>query len=234
MTLDIEVISFDLDNTLYDYEHSFKIAINELFDFVIEKYPGLKKRELQSVYKELKLQAIEFGFRANKTSNEYRRERFRLLIENFNIKDEELLDALVNIYSMAFERDLKLYPDVKTVLDILYKKYKLGLISEGPADMQRNTLKILGLDEYFHFTFFSSEVGLIKSEGTLFNYALNQIVYAPNKLIHIGDSQLRDIKGAKKAGLKVVWLNRVQEHPLDGIPGPDFEISNLNELLEIL
>ncbi len=33
MTLDIEVISFDLDNTLYDYEYSFKIAINEIFNF---------------------------------------------------------------------------------------------------------------------------------------------------------------------------------------------------------
>ncbi len=233
MTFNAEVISFDLDNTLYDYEYSFNIAINDVFDLIIEKYPQLTKPELESNYNELKAQAIEFGFRAKKTANEYRKERFKLLLENFNVDDQELLGTLVEIYSNAFERNLKLYPEVKTVLTQISEKYRLCLISEGPEDMQRNTLEILDLEKYFTYTFFSSCTGCVKIDGSLFEYALKNIKCAPERVIHIGDSQLRDIIGAKHAGLKVVWLNRTKEQLLADKPQADYQISDLEEILDL-
>ena len=49
----------------------------------------------------------------------------------------------------------------------------------------------------------------------------------------IGDSLDRDIKGAKDSGIKSVWLNRNSD-PGTGSIEPDFEISSLQDILDII
>ena len=50
----------------------------------------------------------------------------------------------------------------------------------------------------------------------------------------MGDRQFEDVKGAGGVGMGTVWVNRSGD-PLDAdLPTPDYQITNLLELPEIL
>lgn len=231
---DVELISFDLDNTLYDYENVYRIAINEVFKLLIAEHPKLDLEELNSTYQYLKLQAEKLAFRENKTSLEYRKERLGALLMKFDIQEPDLLDKIVQVYSDNFKKNLRSFPDVQEVLEYLFDRYNLSVISEGPADMQDKTLKILELKKYYKYEFYSSETGLIKKDGSLFEFALKTTGVKSEHVIHIGDSQARDINGAKLVGMNVIWLNPGGLSLQSDILKPDFQITSLGALLEIL
>ncbi len=55
-----------------------------------------------------------------------------------------------------------------------------------------------------------------------------------DRVFLVGDSQISDILGGKTFGIKVVWLNRSEEILKENIPQPDYQISNLLQLLDII
>ena len=88
--------------------------------------------------------------------------------------------------------------------------------------------------KYFEYEFYSSETGLIKKDGTLFEHAIKTTGIKPEHVVHIGDSQARDITGGKLVGMKVIWLNPGGLGLQSEIPKPEYQISSLSELIEIL
>ena len=53
-------------------------------------------------------------------------------------------------------------------------------------------------------------------------------------MLHVGDSDVDDVKGARAAGVRVAWLNRTGRARRADAPAPDFEIRDLTELLRLL
>jgi FMN phosphatase YigB (HAD superfamily) len=80
----------------------------------------------------------------------------------------------------------------------------------------------------------SETVRAYKPHPRMFETALEQLKLAPHEVLHVGDSQVDDLQGAKGAGLRVAWLNRRGRSRLPGIPAPDFEIRDLTELPQLL
>ena len=60
----------------------------------------------------------------------------------------------------------------------------------------------------------------------IFLYAVNKLGFGPNKVIFVGDSVKRDYEGAKKTGLKPLFINRTGE-AFDGVNA----ITSLTEVL---
>ena len=56
--------------------------------------------------------------------------------------------------------------------------------------------------------FVSSEIGLKKSDGKLFDYIIKKLNIERKKIVHIGDNFKSDYINAKKSGLKAYWLKR--------------------------
>jgi 2-haloalkanoic acid dehalogenase type II len=80
----------------------------------------------------------------------------------------------------------------------------------------------------------SEAVQAYKPHARMFEAALQRLKLAPHEVLHVGDSQVDDVGGAKAAGLRVAWLNRRGRARLPGIPAPDFEIRDLTELPQLL
>ena len=53
-------------------------------------------------------------------------------------------------------------------------------------------------------------------------------------MLHVGDSEVDDVKGAKEAGLSVAWVNRDGRRRRADVPAPDFEIRDLRQLTPLL
>jgi 2-haloalkanoic acid dehalogenase type II len=80
----------------------------------------------------------------------------------------------------------------------------------------------------------SEAVRAYKPHRRMFEAALERLKLAPHEVLHVGDSQVDDLQGARAAGLRVAWLNRRSRPRLPGIPAPDVEIRDLTELPRLL
>ena len=73
-----------------------------------------------------------------------------------------------------------------------------------------------------------------KPHPLLFQRALDQLGLRADNVLHVGDSEIDDVQGAKAAGLPVAWVNRDGRPRRPDVPPPDFEIRDLKELPAIL
>jgi 2-haloalkanoic acid dehalogenase type II len=84
------------------------------------------------------------------------------------------------------------------------------------------------------FILISETVRAYKPDGLVFQRALEQLGLPPHEVLHVGDSEVDDVKGAKDAGLQVAWVNRDGRSRRPDVPPPDFEIPDLTGLPRLL
>ena len=119
------------------------------------------------------------------------------------------------------------------VLELRRIGHRLGLITNGPADVQRAKLAATGLGAWFDAVVISGEVGVGKPDPHIFARALAALDASPQTAIMVGDNLERDVVGARAAGMRGVWLNRSGRSRPAGIV-PDLEIATLTELPAVL
>ena len=129
------------------------------------------------------------------------------------------------------------YTDVIETLSYLSNKgYKLGIIANqslGTADRLKNW----GLLDYFDKVVASAEVGVSKPDKAIFEIAFMVANCKPEESMMVGDRLDNDIIPAKSVGMKTVWIRKGLSQYQDPVLGKniaDYQIDNLNELLNIL
>ena len=65
--------------------------------------------------------------------------------------------------------------------------------------------------------FTSEDAKSYKPREELFKLALKSTGLSPDEVIHIGDSVSSDVKGAKKVGIRALWLNRFGKSIPEGV-----------------
>jgi putative hydrolase of the HAD superfamily len=97
---------------------------------------------------------------------------------------------------------------------------------EGWLDLLLAHLK---LDRFFHSLVVSGRIGVEKPDRRFFEQALRQAGVAASEAVHVGDSYLADIEGARQADIDAIWLNT------GGAPARDCpSITDLAQLPELL
>jgi len=122
------------------------------------------------------------------------------------------------------------YPDTKPTLDGLTgRDIEVGLISNA-TDLARKVLRRLDMEKYFDPIIISSEIGHRKPEREAFDIALNEAGAAPSRALYIGDKFAVDIKGANRAGMNTVLVDRGNVFPDE----PCVRIPDLSALMTFL
>ena len=124
---------------------------------------------------------------------------------------------------------VELYPEALTVLNAL-GRVRSAIVSN--ADQEHLTAWNVTLP--VEFILISEAVRAYKPHPLMFQSALRRLGLQPHEVLHVGDSDVDDVKGAKAAGLRVVWVNRDGRSRHPDVPPPDFEIPDLNGLLALL
>ncbi len=148
--------------------------------------------------------------------------------------DEALLDQLVRTITEAFEKhtNWQLYPDVKPTLEAFQAKgYHLGVISDwnialGPL------LRQFDLTQYFDCLVISAVARHAKPSPKLYDMALERANAIPDYTVHIGDSYIHDVLGARAVGITPILLDRAEtltENKVDCLL-----VHSLYELLDLL
>ena len=123
-----------------------------------------------------------------------------------------------------------IYADVEPALQRLGEwGLTLGALSNGNADINQ-----VGLGAWFDFSLNALSGGAPKPAVKMFLRAAQLAGCAPAQIVHVGDDLDSDIAGAAGAGMITVWLNRSGSEGSTQVPIPNFEISTLTELPELI
>ena len=103
-------------------------------------------------------------------------------------------------------RGYRLFPEALDVLgDLRSAGWRLGIVTNGPPDLQRDKVRTTGIEEYVDVVVVSGEVGVGKPDRVIFEVALGNLGVAPSAAVMVGDSVERDMKGAHRHGMRTVW-----------------------------
>jgi 2-haloalkanoic acid dehalogenase type II len=124
------------------------------------------------------------------------------------------------------------YPETVEALASIRQLRRTALLSNADDNFLRPNLELFGID--FEQVLSSEEARCYKPQPGLFLQMLGRIGVTPGECLYVGDRQLEDVKGAGSVGMGTVWVNRIGE-PLDpDLPSPDYQVSSLLELAELL
>ena len=219
----VKAIIFDLDNTLIDFTKMKKEATEAAIEAMIDA--GLK------IEKKKALRMINRLY--EKYGIEYQKVFDKLLWKIVGKVDKKILAAGVVAYRKVKEGYVEPYPNViPTLIELIRRGYKLGIISDAPAFQAWSRLAGMKLMHFFDFVIAFEETKRRKPNQLPFKLAVKKLKLKPNEIMMVGDDPRRDIAGAKKIGMVTVLAKYGQI--FKARVKPDFEINDISELLKIL
>ena len=113
---------------------------------------------------------------------------------------------------------------------------KIGLISNTgmtPGTTFRTYLGSMGMLDFFDALTFSDEVKLSKPSGEIFRITLDSLGVSTDEVVHVGDHIKNDVVGAKRCGIKTVWITGFSERedPDDPATEPDETVDSLGAVV---
>lgn len=192
----IKAIIFDLDDTLYPEKEFIESGFWAVGKYLASKYK-LPRINLYNI--------LETDFkRGNRGKN------FNLLLDRVNLPRKEL-KQLISIYRNHKPR-IKLHKDAAEILTyfIKDKRMKLGLISDGIVNTQKNKLRTLKLNTVFDVIVLSDVFGkkYRKPNAKPFEVILKKMKVKPEEAIYVADNPQKDFIGAKRLGIFTIRIKR--------------------------
>ncbi len=223
-----KIILMDLDNTIIDFNECARHSIMDIFadlgfhydENVFETFIT----ENVKIWKRLELGEIDKPYlRAN---------RWNIILGKLGIKYDG------TIIEERFENGVAkgAYPVeyAYELLEYLYKKYDIYVVSNGFRFVQESRVKIGRYDKYFKELFLSEDIGIQKPDIRFFDYCYEKIGCPPKEdLILIGDSLSADITGGNNFGIDTIWFNKNNDSPSE-IVKPTYTVNKLKEIENIL
>ena len=160
-----------------------------------------------------------------------RQKRFNDPLLSFRIQNNQLAQNISEKYLSIAPYKTNLIPFAKELLDNIYTKYEMIIITNGFEDVQKIKMEQTGLNKYFKKIISSDTCGYKKPEPSIFKLALNNLNGTRKESLMIGDSYHSDIWGAMQFGIDQAYLNPAyQKHKYQ----PTYSIRCLSELSVLL
>lgn len=231
MPTPVKLITFDLDHTLWDPDNALHLGENESYAWLAKQHPAFGEQFPPDAFIDLRVQLREQFPELRHRVSEIRRVAFRNALQQTGMSK----DAAHNLAEQAFDvfwqarQQVNIFADTPALLQQLSQRYVLGAISNGNA-----CLNAVGLADYFRFHFAAEDFSAGKPAPDMFFAALERAGVAPHEALHIGDHPVDDMQGAQAAGLKTLWVNFAgTPWPLTS-PAPDFTVTTLPGILDLL
>jgi putative hydrolase of the HAD superfamily len=234
---DVEVVLFDLDDTLHDDTYAYQSAAEEVAREVAAEH-GIDALALKAAYV-----AEAEGFWMRLTADDLkvrlasiRASMWQAALASVGAGDDPALaQRSAERYNAYRSKYYALFPGATDLLRSLRARgKKLGLVTNGLSETHREKIALLRLGEFFDAVFLSDEVGMVKPDPLLFAHACRTLGSSPARSAMVGDRYDRDISGALEAGLFTVWLNVRNETLPAGVKPPDATCGTIAEVGRIL
>lgn len=223
-----EILLFDVDDTLLDFD----LAENAALDRMFKEENIVVTSEMIARYKEINESMWRAFERGEVTKNTLHNTRFSIALKEFGIEvDGTYFESLFQKYL----REAHHYVDgAYEVIAQLANHYHLYVVSNGVTVTQNKRLVDANLAQYFKGIFISEQTGYQKPMPDFFDYVFERIDnFDKEKALIIGDSLTSDIKGGIQSGIDTCWFNIRNVENTSGIK-PHYEIKKLQDLHDLL
>jgi HAD superfamily hydrolase (TIGR01549 family) len=222
------LILFDLDDTLCDYASARIVRLRTAFSLALDSTEPAQALDLD----DLIAQSLEI--------HPHGTDHFTELFRRNGINADEA-ECAAEIASEWYRTNrfhsLTLFADaVETLKAVrgLPPPRTIGLITNGPTDVQRAKIDLFDIEQLVDFVLISEEFGACKPDPSIFVEALRLGNAKPDEAVFIGDSPEHDIAGAQAAAIRSIWMNRTDRRWPTELTPPDFEARDLTEVRALL
>lgn len=225
--MSIRIIGFDLDDTLWAIEPVIRRANQTLFDWLDTRYPRITRGHTPD-----SLHAVCLAYMGERPAQKHDLTALRkAFLRHLGAQAEYVEDFAEEAFAVfyAARNAVELFPEVEEVLALLARDYTLVALSNGNACIEQT-----GIARHFRLAVNSAQVGAGKPDPRMFQHALEQLGESPEVMLHVGDHPEHDVLGARRAGVRPIWLNRGGAVWPSEIPPPAVEIQDLRGMLQFL
>ncbi|MCL4430426.1 MAG: HAD family hydrolase [Chloroflexi bacterium] len=160
-------------------------------------------------------------------------EALKSLGYNCNVSSP-LVAAATGEFCEEFMKYVHIDQNAKAMLNMLYGKYKLGIISNfAIPECVQKLLRGSNLAELFDVVVVSAAVNKRKPSPEIFQSTLRALGVSASETVFVGDTIDADIEGPKAVGMKAIYIER-REQKASGKFCPDQTIKSLSELPVVL
>ena len=205
------------------YESLFQNGVNVTFSVFNSAY--FKARDALYDKANLGMEEPHFNLRIANA--------LRILGYEFDVTSRVVKGASL-AFCEEFMRYVRIDEHARIVLEKLYGKYKLGIVSNfAIPECVPKLLNRERLAEFFSVVIVSGAVNKRKPSSEIFQKALEDLGVDAENAMFIGDTVDADIQGPQNIGMKTVYIERRPQKEIERIH-PDYEIKSLNQLLEVI
>ncbi|TGD73892.1 HAD family hydrolase [Mangrovimicrobium sediminis] len=222
----IRVITFDLDNTLWDVDPALRRAEEAQRQWLLQHRPGaIEAYDHEGLWRfKQDLWRRHPGLLHNVSAMRQQMLLELQLAAGFPHHEAEAGAAQAFAVFLEERHRVELYEEALDVLQALAGRYTIGALTNGNADIFKTDA-----GEYFDFAFLAEEVGVSKPAPDMFLAAIEVAGVEAGEIVHVGDNPEHDIRGARDMGMHTVWINS-QGEEWPGGARADREIVNLDQL----
>lgn len=222
--MNVKVIVFDLDDTLYNEIEYVKSGFSEVSKFFADKY-DLNEEDFFDIMME--------------NLNRYGRGKvFDNALSHFNISNRSNIKKSISIYRTHIP-NIKLPQESKSVIEH-YKTLDtpMYIITDGNKTVQYNKVKALNIEKDFSKVFITHRYGIRFSKPSPYCFEkiskIEKVSY--EDIVYIGDNINKDFIGIKPLGIRTIRIKNgmFKDTVLSQKHHAEVDIGNLSEIRNIL
>lgn len=226
----IEAVVLDLDDTLWPIAPVINRAENALARWIALRAPAVAAQWDVNTLKLLRASLVAANPSLRNDVMGLRRGTIAAAFADAGAPAEQAEEAFA--FFRAERQKVEFYPDALPALERLRKRYRLGVISNGFADVHS-----IGIGAHFDAVVSAHEVGISKPDPRIFGACVERMGIAPAAMLYAGDDPANDVVAPQAAGFRAAWINRAGHAWPDDMPPPAAQapvFSHLGELADWL
>ncbi len=225
-------VLFDLDNTLYDYDHSHAKALAEV-RLKLGRNVGMAPARFDALYDEAR-KSIKADLKDNASAHS-RLLYFQRMIEMTGLRSDVVMALdCEQTYWRTFLSAASLFPGVEETMRLIRSVgVQMAIVTDLTAQIQFRKIVYFGLESIVDHIVTSEEAGADKPSRRIFDLARRKLNLQDGASIWmIGDDVKKDCEGAK-THLGAATLLRRAAASSGSSPGVDAEFERFDEVIAL-
>ena len=154
---------------------------------------------------------------------------------SLGLRNLAVAHALGDAFTHTRSERMHFFPGAReTLLELRARGHRLALLTNGGALPQREKIERFALAPLFEAILVEGELGFGKPDPRVFERALRVLDAAPHEALMTGNDLRSDVFGARRAGIRAVWVDHASEGVPESAPArPDRVVRAITELLQL-
>lgn len=219
-------LCFDCDDTLYDLQEPFNRSVKQFIPVLPVSLPFMYK-----VYRKVGDRVFDLEHEHVITSDD-------VGIYRIYGACKELSIPFTLEQAADFQDAYRKYQGQISMQPVLHEFFastsaRVSILTNGQEGHQKDKVRTLGMYDYIgdDAIFTSEGIGYAKPDAKAFQTVCNRLSIPYDTMYYIGDNYIKDMEGAKAAGLHTIHFNR---HNLQEGMASDYIVYNEDQLVALL